>query len=132
MKKIISTFYILLCHTALYFTGVLSFFWLFMNDGNNKYISYDNITMFLEFSLIFGVSSLIDYIPKLPTVLKAFLRFVVNTVSFVFFFVVSTEGSQTGKFISAILFVVVYVVITALCFIIKKLTADKIQEPEEN
>ena len=128
MKKILSALYRLLCHTALCFTGILSFFWLFMNDGNNKYISYDNITMFLKFALIFGISSFIDYIPKLPSSLKAFLRFVVNIVSFVFFFVISTEGSQTGKFISAILFILIYSVVLALNLVIKKLTAEKTTE----
>lgn len=128
MKKFLSALYRVMCHIALSFTAVLLFFWSFMDNGNNAALAYENITEFFKFSLIFGASSLISFIPKLPSPLKTLIHFVINTVSFVVFFTLSHEGSQSAKFIAIIIFVVIYVVVSLAAALIRRVSDKKVVE----
>ena len=122
MKKILNALYRVLCHTSIAFTAVLFFFWLFMDSGNNGKLYYEHITEFFKFALVYGVSSLIALIPKMPTVLKIFVRFIVNTVAFTAFISMLGDGTQNARFVAIILFVLVYAVVTAIAVILGKLS----------
>ena len=125
MKKILNALYRVLCHTSIAFTAVLFFFWLFMDGGNNDKLYYENITEFFKFALVFGVSSLITLIPKMPTVLKVFVRFIVNTVAFTAFISTLGNGTQNARFVAIVLFVLIYAVVTVLAVILGKLADRK-------
>lgn len=128
MKKTLNSLYRALCHTALAFTAVLFFFWLFMDSGNNDRIYYEDITEFFKFAAIFGLSSFLSVIPKIPAVLKTFLRFIVNTIAFVAFISVLGDGSQNARFVSIVLFVIIYVIVTVTAIVIEKLLNRKTNE----
>ena len=128
MKKILSALYRFMCHTALSFTAVLLFFWLFMDNGNNHSLAYEHITGFFKFSLIFGATALITFIPKLPTALKTLLHFIINTVSFVVFFTLAREGTQSAKFIAIIIFVVIYAVVSLAAALLRRVPEKKTVE----
>lgn len=128
MKKVLDALWRVLSHTSIAFTAILLFFWLFMDSGNNDKLYYEYITGFFKFALVFGVSSLVAYIPKMPAVLKIFVRFIINTVAFTAFVSVLGQGTQNARFVAIILFVAVYVVVTALAVILAKLSRVKVKE----
>ena len=126
MKTIFSALYRIICHFAIAFSGIILFFWSFMRESG--YINYDRISVFFTFAVIFGVSSLIFSLPKLPEMLKTALHFVVNTIGFLSTFV-SVEGvTQAQAFIIGAFFVLIYVVISAVIAFGKKLLNRKAKE----
>ena len=128
MKRILSALYRFMCHTALSFTAVLLFFWLFMDNGNNDSLSYEHVTSFFKFAIIFGATALITFIPKLPSPLKTLIHFIINTVSFVAFFTLSKDGTQSAKFVAIIIFVIIYAVISLAAALLRRVPDKKTVE----
>lgn len=133
MKKILNALYTALCHFSLAFSGIVLFFWSFMKEA--QYLDYDRILIFFRFAIIFGVSSLIFAIPKVPYVVKTAIHFVVNTIGFMVTFVTATGISQMRAFVVGALFVVVYVIVFAVTrffvFVEKKLDKKANEEKAE-
>ena len=112
MKKILNALYMVLCHFALAFSGIVLFFWFFMNEA--QYIDYEKILVFFRFALIFGITALIFAIPKIPYIVKTALHFVVNTIGFIVTFISATEISQMRAFVVGVFFVVAYVIVFSI------------------
>ncbi len=119
MKTFLSVIYKMICHFSIAFSGIILFFWSFMRESG--YINYDRLSVFAIFALIFGISSVIFAIPKLPDVLKIALHFIVNTIGFLSTFVSVDGVTQAQAFISGAFFVIVYIVVFALSLLLKKL-----------
>ncbi len=131
MKTILSVLYRIICHFSIVFSAIVLFFGKFMSDNQLIGLKPESISVFALFSLIFGLSSLVFMIPKLPTALKTVLHFVINMVGFVSTFITMDGVTQSEAFISAALFVIVYAVVSLLAFLLKKL-ANRTKEEKED
>ncbi|MBQ7897614.1 MAG: hypothetical protein IJ323_04240 [Clostridia bacterium] len=120
MKKILNVLYTAVCHFALSFSGIILFFWLFMEEA--QYIDYEKILIFFRFALIFGAASVVFAIPKIPYVVKVALHFVINTIAFVATFATATGISQMRAFVVGALFVIIYAVIFAIVKVLQALS----------
>ncbi len=133
MKKLFSfllpALYKMLCHFSIAFSGIMLTFWSFMRESS--YINYERIEIFAVFALIFGISSIIFAIPKLPVALKALLHFVVGITAFLSTFVSDGEASTNQMFILAVVFTAVYAVIFGLSVLLKALSRSKNEASEE-
>ncbi len=131
MKKVFSIFYRALCHFSLAFSGILIFFWAVMkriqyiDHERTPYIDHENISAFLTFAVIFGVTSFIFAIPKLPYVLKVILHFILNAVSFVLNLAVVDGVTPVRLFVVTALFAVLYFVIFAISKILGTVSNKK-------
>ena len=125
MKKGFSIFYRALCHFSLAFSGILVFFWSIMKK--TQYIDHENISAFLTFSVIFGVSSLLFAIPKIPYFLKVIVHFIINTANFILNLALVDGITPVRLFIFTALFAVIYFLI----FIVVKLLQSLAKKAEK-
>lgn len=123
MKKIFSLFYTALCHFSLAFSGILIFFWSIMKK--TQYIDHENISSFLTFAVIFGVSSLVFAIPRFPYFLKVIVHFIINTASFVFNLAFVDGITTLRLFIVSVIFALLYFVVFALVKLFEGLANGK-------
>ena len=128
MKTVFSALWRAVCHFSLAFSGIILFFWRFMLDNSLIGLKPESISVFATFALIFGVSSLVFSIPKLPEILKTAIHFIVNTIGFLSTFVAVDGVTQARAFIAGALFVIVYIVIFVLSLVIKRLVNGKAKE----
>ncbi|MBE6700508.1 MAG: hypothetical protein E7582_01270 [Ruminococcaceae bacterium] len=129
MKIISSTLYRIICHFSMAFSGMLLFIWSLMKD--TSYIDYSKLTTIFTFAVIFGVSSVVFSIPKVPQIVKIAFHFIINTIGFLSTFATVDGVTQMRAFVIGALFVVIYAVITAFVFLIKKLINKSIKKSEE-
>lgn len=131
MKTILSALWRAICHFSIAFSSIILFFWKFMLDNSLIGLKPESIAVFATFALIFGISSFVFSIPKLPDMLKTAIHFVINTIGFLSTFVAVDGVTQARAFIAGALFVVIYVVIFALSLVIKKLANRNAKEEKE-
>ncbi len=131
MKTLLSVLYRIICHFSIVFSAIVLFFGKFMSDNQLIGLKPESISVFALFSLIFGLSSLVFVIPKLPAALKKVLHFVINMVGFFSTFITMEGVTQSEAFISAALFVIIYAVVTLLSFLLKKLAGRVKAEKED-
>ena len=127
MKTVLKALSRIISHTAIAFTLSVIFFWVFMSENSNQNaLEYEVITMLLKFASVYGFTSLIGMIPKIPQILKTFLHFVINAVSFVIFFEIFTRISHKATaFVVMTLFVIAYAVVTAILLVLNKIADRK-------
>ncbi len=128
MKKFFSLFYTALCHFSLAFSGILVFFWSIMKK--TQYIDHENISAFLAFAVIFGLSSLLFAIPKIPYFLKVIVHFIVNTANFILNLALVDGITTIRLFIFTALFAVIYFLIFVVVMLFESL-AKKAEEKSE-
>lgn len=119
----------LVCHFSFAFSGIILFFWTLMKE--TSYINYDKISVFFWFSVIFGVTSLIFSIPKIPTFIKTVLHLILNTAAFVFTFGAVDGTTEARAFVAGAFFVLLYVIIALAIFLLKKLSQRLSEKKEE-
>ena len=130
MKKVLSALYTALCHFALAFSGIIIFFWLCF-PTQTSYIDHSNLSVFCRFALVFGISSILFALPKkFPYAIKVVIHFIVNTVAFVFTFGMVNGFNQMRAFITAIIFVIIYVVIFGIRAVFGAI-AKKLEKAED-
>lgn len=123
MKKVFSALYTALCHFALAFSGIIIFFWLFF-PTQTSYIDHSNLRVFLTFSVVFGLSSILFALPKaFLYVIKVLLHYLVNVTVFVFTFVNVGGYNEVRAFLAGGLFTVVYAFVFALSRLLKLLAS---------
>lgn len=128
MNKLFSVIYKAICHFSIVFSAIILFFWCFMNalpSSTSKSLDYDKIKFFLIFALIFGVTSLIFAIPKIPEALKVLLHFMINDIAFAYIFPLAVGLSGVRIFLCATLFVLLYAVVFALKKLLEFITKEK-------
>ena len=116
MKTVFLTIYRMICHFSMAFSGILLFFWSFM--GKTAYIDYERIGLFFDFALIFGISSIVFSLKKLPDIVKIAIHFVANTIGFIVT-IMSVAASETQAFVVGVVFVLVYIAITSIAYFVK-------------
>lgn len=99
-----------------------------MLDNSLIGLKPESISVFATFALIFGISSFVFSIPKLPEILKTAIHFVINTIGFLSTFVAVDGVTQARAFIAGALFVVIYLVVFLLSLVFKKLVNGKAKE----
>lgn len=119
MKTVMSTLYRAICHFSIAYSGIILYFSSLMTKTG--YIDYDKLTVFLRFSIIFGISSLIFSVPNIPKILKKVLHFIINTIAFMTTFVAVEWATQAQAFVMTAFFAIIYVVISLIALLCRKL-----------
>ncbi len=128
MNKFFQVLYKALCNFSLVFSAIILFFWGIMASlpsSTSKSLDYDKIKFFFIFALIFGVTSLIFAIPKIPAALKVLFHLMVNDIAFAYIFPLAVGPSGKKVFLAATVFILIYAVVFALKKLLEFITKEK-------
>ena len=128
MKKLFTVIYRMLCDTSLIFCAIVMLFAIFLLNTTTANLNRETILSLFGFSALFGLSAVFGYIEAIPSVLSSILRFIVTSVGFVVFILISFDRTPVQMFVATAFFAVIYWV----AFLVFKLIRIPFREKKED
>lgn len=135
MNKLFSLIYKAVCNFSLVFSAIILFFWCIMASlpsSASKSLDFEKIKFFFIFALIFGVTSLIFAIPKLPTAIKALFHLMINDIAFAYIFPLAVGLNEIKVFLAATVFIVIYALVFAVKLLLNFISKPKKETDYDN